>query len=189
MYKLTARRLRQIRNAQAISARRRKGRGGRKLSRGHKRVIGVAVAGSVVASGAFGAMYVSKKMVKHHENPAAKPGDKRGKAHYSINQLISEFQQGSDSGSPLSKEIKLKRTTPQDVHVRADAHPMVKSIMHELHGQRVPGGSAKAKYNVIEVTGVQASHDINAARAILASPASQARRERRLDRGLPDYKI
>lgn len=54
---MTARRKAALRKAQLISARKRVGKhfgSSKKLSKGHKRAIGVAVAGAVIATGAYG---------------------------------------------------------------------------------------------------------------------------------------
>lgn len=191
-YRMTARRARALRKAQEVSARKRRKRfgfaSGRKLSRGHKRAIGAVAAGSVTVGGIYGAFkFVNRK------NIATKPGDSvpdwyeggRPQRLAKVGGVMADFE--GNAGSAPSRLVDTGAKKPIQVRINPNSSETVKRIMRELQGVQVPGGSKKAKYDVVEVTSAQARAEGLKYREILFSPRSAARRERRLDRGLPDY--
>lgn len=165
-YRMTPRRLRQIRNAQMISARKRKGRG-RKLSKGHKRVIAVAAAGAVVAGGVYGTsawMNASQRKAKikamksHREQArlnvnrrrlARSPDMSRSRGGYRdawSNELINGHDDGTMALAAPSRVVRAVGGVKVNTSVR---HPLARQIMQEIHKTSVPGRPASSRYKVI----------------------------------------
>lgn len=165
-YRMTPRRLRQIRNAQMISARRRKGKGGRKLSKGHKRAIAVAAAGAVVAGGVYGtsawmnanqrkarvkAMKDHRKQARLNVNRrrlARSPDMSKGRHTYkdALDQVQIMQVDGTDSYAAPSRVVHAVGGVKVNTSVR---HPFARQIMQEINKTSVPGRPASSRYKVI----------------------------------------
>lgn len=191
-YRMTARRARALSKAQEASARKRKKRfgfaSGRKLSASHKRVIGAVAAGAAVSSAVYGTWFITKGKKAENRKNLAEKANPNGPKRISINQLISDFKAKGDGAVSPSREAG-GLVGKIEVRVRAGLPPQVKSVMREIHGTRATRarGNAKPSYKIVEVSDADWNARGLKAREILFSPASAARRERRLDRGLPDY--
>lgn len=184
-----------LRKAQLISARKRKGKhrfggSGRKLSSSHKRAITIVATGSAVAGGALGAYNAYTHFKAKH--PVQKPP---GEVSWDLHEgqrrpypYVTEWGKAGGGAAP-SREVSREKTLNSKikVRVRGSASKLTKDVMQELQGQRVAGGGKRAKYDVVQVSEADWHAEGLRLREILHSPASEARRNRRLDRGLPDY--
>ena len=139
-YRLTAARRVALRKAQMVSARMRRGRrkfSGRKLTRGHKRAIGVVAAGAIVSAGVY--KYTSSRNRPVQMPPGAKhsslvPYDGRGqRTPYNDN---PGWHSKRDKNSAAAKSNVIQRTESMDVFTTVQ-HPFAKAIMNEIHGKPI----------------------------------------------------
>lgn len=146
-YRMTPRRKSALRKAQLASARKRSkfgkfGDATRKISRGHRKAIAVVVAGSLVAGAGAGVW----KYTSARKRPMQKPP---GEVKPSRMAFANREDEVDGSAGPAPDMVVFHSN---NVKVESKAtHPLVRSIMQELDGQKVKGyypGRKGGKYTV-----------------------------------------
>lgn len=162
-YRLTARRRSALRRAQLISARKRRGKkrfsGGRKLSRGQKKAIAVAVAGAIVSAGVY-------KYTSGRKRPVQKPpGGKVSKVPHdgrpqrtSYNDEPGWHPKRDKNSAAAQSSVVPRGVFGDQVTYSSVQHPMARAIMDEIQGKPIMGkgrNRTKKQAKRVVVSGVR----------------------------------
>ncbi len=154
-YRFTYKRRTALKKAALISARKRRRKfsfaTAKKVSARHKKAIALVAGGVAIASTTGGVWYYTSSRKRPKQEPpgqAKPPEEQRPQRMAGITPI--DLGVGSAPDRTVTREKTLNHELVQ--YIRASSHPVVKSLMWELHGKPVPGGGKKAKYKIVELS-------------------------------------
>lgn len=155
-YRMTSRRKSALRKAQLASARKRSKFGKfssatRKLSRGHKRAIAVVAAGTLLAGAGTGVWKYTSSRKRPVQAPPGSANPSRTPYNDNKGWRADKYGMSIEEEPETAPDMVVihKNNMKVETNVR---HPLARSIMQELEGQKVKGyhaGRKGGKYKVI----------------------------------------